>query len=263
MKQRLFRPALILILIGICVGFACKKDKVEIDSNVASSDEALYKLGEKYLEKDIEKARIYFRQVIDSFPKSYYAQKAKLAIADSYFEKGDEGSMIIAASEYREFIQIYPFSPSAAYAQYKIAMTYFKKILKPGRDQTKTRQALSEFKKVITAYPLSEEAKKAQENIEKCEEYLAEHILHIGELYYKRNSFKASISRLLDILTTYPNFSKMDQVYYYIGNSYFEWKKYDQSLPYLTKLVTDFPESKYADKASDKIDEIEKKREKK
>ncbi len=41
----------------------------------------------KSAKKDAEKARLYFRQVIESFPKSFYAQRAKLAMADSYFAK--------------------------------------------------------------------------------------------------------------------------------------------------------------------------------
>jgi len=153
-----YARALTISLLCIIISFGCGGKKTEISPDVASSDEALFKLGEKFIKKDPEKARLYFRQVIDSFPKSFYAQQAKLAIADSYFKKGDEGNMILAASEYREFISLFPYSPSAPHAQYQIAMTYYKKVLKPGRDQTKTRQALAEFKKVLTNYPLTEDA---------------------------------------------------------------------------------------------------------
>jgi len=256
MNTRIFFLAFLLMVLILCP--MCKKKQLEIDPEIASSDEALFKMGEQFIKKDPEKARLYFRQVIDSFPKSFYAQRAKLAIGDSYFQKGDEGSLILAASEYREFISLYPFSPSAAYAQYQIAMTYYKKALKPGRDQTKTRQALEEFKKVITKYPLSEEAKSSKEKIEDCENRLAEHTLQIGKLYYKMKAFKASTSRLTDILTTYPNFDKMDHVYYYLADSYYKWKKAEQSLPYFTKLVSDFPESEFAKKAEDRLKEIEK-----
>ncbi|MFP4082924.1 MAG: outer membrane protein assembly factor BamD [Candidatus Aminicenantes bacterium] len=243
--------------LSLMISSNCKKEKTEISPEVASSDEALFKLGQEYLDKDPEKARLYLRQVIDSFPKSFYAQRAKLAIADSYFEKGDEGSMILAASEYREFISLFPLSPSAAYAQYQIGMTYFEKALKPGRDQTKTRQALAEFKKVITNYPLSEEAELAQEKIEECEERLAEHTFSIGELYYKMGAYKAAVSRLKEILTQYPNYSKMDEVYYHLADSYYKWKKVEESVPYFTKLISDFPESDYAKKAQHKLKEIE------
>jgi len=254
-KQKLILPTLFLI---IMIGYSCGGKKVEISPDIASSDEELFKLGEQFLKKDPEKARLYLRQVIDSFPKSFYAQQAKLAIADSYFQKGDEGSMILASSEYREFISLFPYSPSAPYAQYQIAMTYYKKVLKPGRDQTKTTLALAEFKNVATNYPTSEQAKLSQEKILDCEERLAAHTLGIGEVYYKMKAFKAAISRLTDILTNYPNFSKMDKVYFFLGDSFYRWNQKEQSIPYFTKLVSDFPQSKYAKKAQEKLEEIEK-----
>ncbi len=168
--------------------------------------------------------------------------------------------MIIAASEYREFISLFPLSPSSAYAQYQIGMTFYKKVLKPGRDQTKTKQALIEFKKVISNYPLSEEAKLSQERIKDCEERLAEHTFGIGHIYYKMGGYRAAISRLKEILTEFPNYSKMDKIYYHLGDSYFRGKRFDESVPYFTKLISDFPESKYAKRAKEKMEEIEKKK---
>jgi len=247
---------LILTLLIMMISLNCGKKDTELTPEVASSDEALFDLGKKYQKKDPERARLYFRQLIDSFPKSFYAQQAKLAIADTYFSKADEGNMILASSEYREFIQLYPYSPRAAYAQYQIGMTFYRKALKPGRDQTKTQQALAEFKKVIATYPLSEEAKSAQEKIKDCEERLAAHISEIGRFYYRRNSFQAAVSRLNEIITTFPNYSKMDEVYFYLADSYFQWNKVDESIPYFTKLISDFPESKYAEKAQRKMEEI-------
>lgn len=250
--------AITVSLLIIILGSACRGKKTEISPDEISSDENLYNQGEKYIKKDPERARLYFRQVIDSFPKSFYAQRAKLAIADSYFQMGDEGSMILAASEYREFITLFPFSPSAPYAQYQIAMTFYKKILRPGRDPTKTRQALEEFKRVVNNYPTSEEANSAREKIIDCEERLAEHNLNIGKYYYKTNALVSAVKRLREIMTQFPNFSKMDRVYFYLGDSYFKGKNYQQSIPYFTKLISDFPQSKFVKKAQKKLEEIEK-----
>ncbi|HEA64850.1 MAG TPA: outer membrane protein assembly factor BamD [Candidatus Aminicenantes bacterium] len=253
--------ALTISLLCLMISFGCgKKKTAEILPGVASSDEALFKIGEGFIKKDPEKARLYLRQVIDSFPKSFYAQKAKLAIADSYFRKRDQGSMILAASEYREFISLFPYSPSAPLAQHQIGMTFYRKILKPGRDQTKAKQALAEFKKVVTNYPSSEEAKSAQEKILDCEDRLAAHNLHIGAHYYRIKAYKAAISRLAEILTTFPNFSKMDSVYYYLGDSYYKATLVEQSIPYFTKLITDFPQSKLAKKATARLEEAENKK---
>ena len=243
----------------VVIGTGCRGTQTEIAPDIASSDENLFRTGEQFAKKDPEKARTYFRLVIDSFPGTFYAQRAQLAIADSFYEKGDEGNMIIAASEYRDFILLFPLSPSASYAQYRLAMTYFRKALSPGRDQTKTKQALAEFKKVVTNFPLSEQVADSRKQILECEERLAGHNLSIGVHYYKVFALKASTIRLTEILTEYPYFSKMDKVYFYLGDSYFRWNKFEEATPYLRKLITDFPESKYSKRATKRLQEIENK----
>jgi outer membrane protein assembly factor BamD len=253
------RSIALVLIIGLnLVAASCGAKKAVLAPEVASSDEALFKEGEKYVKKDPERARLFFRQVIDSFPRSFYAQRAKLAVADSYFAEGDEGNIILAASEYREFISLHPLSPSAPYAQYRLGLCFYDKSAKPGRDQQKTIQALAEFKKTITAYPLTEEAKLARAKIKECEERLAEHTFTIGLHYYRSEAYKASTSRLIDILTNYPEYTGMDKVYFYLGDSYFNWQKADQSIPYFRKLVTDYPKSKLAAKAEARLKEIDK-----
>jgi outer membrane protein assembly factor BamD len=246
----------LLIMLGLAAG--CHKKTVEITPDLASSDEALYRLGEAEMKKDTEKAILYFRQVMDSFPKSFYAQRAKLLIADAYFRKGDESNLLLAAAEYREFIRTYPYSPSAAYSQYQVAMTFYKKILKPGRDQSKTSQALAEFKKVITDFPASDQAKTAQEKIKDCEERLASHSAEIAIGYNKRRAYRASISRLSEIMTSYPDYSRLYEIYYYLGDCHFMVKMYDQAVPFFTKVVTDYPNLALAKAATKRLVEIEK-----
>ncbi|MBN2205817.1 MAG: outer membrane protein assembly factor BamD [Candidatus Aminicenantes bacterium] len=231
----------------------CRGKKTELLPEQTSSEEALYKMGEESIKKDPEKGRLFLRQVIESFPKGFYAQRAKLAIADSYFERGDEANLILAAAEYREFISLFPYSPSAPYAQYRIAMTFYSKILKPGRDQTKTTQALAEFKRVLAAYPMSDEARQAEEKIKDCENRLAEHSLTIAVHYNNVWAFSAAISRLNEILENYPTFPGMDAVFYYLGDSYMRWGKTDQCRAYFIKVVSDYPKSKFVKKAQNSL----------
>lgn len=253
-------PLILLLLFSLSLSTSCSKKKSDVALEAATSDEALFQLGEKYVKKDPEKARLYFRQVIDSFPRSFYAQRAKLAIADSFFRKGDEGNMILAASEYREFISLYPLSPRTPYAQYQIGLTFWQKSLKPGRDQSKTQQALVEFKRVVTNYPTSEEAKLAEKRIGEAEEKLAKHLSEIGIFYYRVNALKAAEDRLIELITTYPNYSKMDEIYFCLADTYFKWMRYDDSIPYFTKLITDYPKSIYSKRTQKKLEEIEKKK---
>ncbi|MDD8020406.1 MAG: outer membrane protein assembly factor BamD [Acidobacteriota bacterium] len=253
-----------MMILIMLLSVSCHKSKNLIETlpaETAASDENLFNLGQQYLKKDTEKGILFLRQVIDSFPRSFYAQRAKLLIADTYFNKGDETNLILAAAEYREFMTLYPTSPSVPYCQYQIAMTHYKKVMKPGRDQTKTLQALQEFRKVTANYPNSEYAKQAEEKIKDCEQRLAAHEFLIGEFYYKTKAYRAALSRLSEIITKYPEYKGMDGVYFYLADCYFQVKNYEQALPYFTKLITDYPNSKLVKKAQNKlkiIDQIKK-----
>jgi outer membrane protein assembly factor BamD len=254
--KRLLATALAAVVLHAAFGCAVKK-KSEIAPAIANSEEALFTEGQKYLKKDPEKALIYLRQVVDSFPQSFYAQRALLAIADSYYAEGDEGNLILAAAQYRDFLNLYPTSPSASLAQYRVGLCSYEKVLKPGRDQTKTTEALAEFKKTIALFPLSEEAKLAREKIKECEERIAEHLYGIGYHYYRSQAYRAAIDRLTEIPTNYPLFGGMDRVYFAIGDSYFLWNKPAEAVPFFTKLVTDYPKIKLAVKAQARLKEIE------
>lgn len=245
--------AVALIAIAGCSG----KKKAVITPAVATSDEALYKEGERLIKKDPDKALVFFRQVMESFPKSFYAQRAMLGIAETYYIKGDEANLVLAAAQYRTFLGLYPSSPSAPMAQYRIALCAFNKMLKPGRDQTKTEEALTELKKTISFFPLTDEAKEAREKVKECENRLAESSFGVAEFYYKKDTFRPAISRLTEILTEYPAFPEMDKVYFILGDSFFQSKKQAEAGPYFIKLISDFPKSKYVEKAQKRLKEIE------
>jgi outer membrane protein assembly factor BamD len=249
----------VLATAALLAAAACtpQTKQVVIPPEVASSDEALFREGERLMKRDPERALLYFRQIQESFSRSFFAQRAMLAIGDTYFEQSDEANMILAAAQYRSFLNLYPTSPSAPLAQYRVGLCSYKNMLKPGRDQTKTEEALAEFKKTIQLFPLAEEAKLAREKLKECEDRLAEHLFGIGDYYFRSKSYKAAIVRLNEILLKYPLFPNMDKVYFGLGESFFFWGKHPESVPYYTKLVTDYGTSKYGLKAQKRLKEIE------
>lgn len=253
------RTLAVWLTAALLAASACtpQKKQVVIPPEVATSDEALFREGERLMKRDPERAMMYFRQIQESFSRSFFAQRAMLAIGDTYFEQGDEANLILAAAQYRSFLNLYPTSPSAPLAQYRVALCSYKNMLKSGRDQTKTEEALAEFKKTLSLFPLSEEAKLARDKIKECEDRLADHLFQIGDYYYRAKSYKAAVVRLNEILLKYPLFPQMDKVYFGLGDSFFLWGKHSEAVPYYTKLVTDYAKSKYGQKAQKRLKEIE------
>ena len=80
------------------------------------------------------------------------AQKAKINIADSYYNEKGESSLMLAVSEYEEFVGMYPNSPDAVYAKFQIGECFFRRMRKPGRDQDFTYRTIEAFEIMIRIF---------------------------------------------------------------------------------------------------------------
>jgi len=59
-------------------------------------------------------------------------------------------------------------------------------------------------------------------------------------------------------MSTYPEYSRLDRLYYYLGDCHFWLRQYDQAAPFFAKVVSDYSGQKLAKDASKKLAEIEK-----
>jgi uncharacterized protein (DUF2225 family) len=68
---------------------------------------------------------------------------------------------------------------------------------------------------------------------------------------------KAIADRLNEIIDTHPDFSKMDEVYYLLGEVYHRLADKDKAVHYLGKVVTEMPDSKYFREAKKRLEELQ------
>lgn len=84
-------------------------------------DRILYEAALQKLEHgDYEDARRRLNSLINSYDRSGYLPKAKLAIADSWFREGGAHGLAQAKAEYRDFIRFYPNTPEAAESKSRV-----------------------------------------------------------------------------------------------------------------------------------------------
>src|SRR5262245_21156372 len=106
-------------------------------------DKYLYDRGTEALQKKRWlDAKEYFQRLVDSYPQSPYRQGARLGIGDAQLGEGGYSSYVLAAETFREFLRFYPLNERADYAQYRLAVTQYKQMLSPDRDQTSTIDTL-------------------------------------------------------------------------------------------------------------------------
>ncbi len=236
-----------VILAALLFVFGCGgTKKSELDPS-KQSDKELYELGVRELEdQNYDKARAAFKLVFDNFPKSDYRILAKLNYADSFYKQGNNANWILAIQEYQDFITLFPFSPKAAYAQYQIGACYYQMMEKPDRDQTNTRKALDEFRKVIDGYPNGQYYKSAYDRLIECYQRLAEHEFIIARYYNRTGRHIAAVERLKELLKKYPESVHIPDHYYYLAQSLEELSQSAESCVYYNKVVEKWPSSEFS-----------------
>ena len=235
---------------------ACGNKDV-LPQNVANPDRFLFERGETALkEKKWLEAREYFRQVFENYPQSPLRPEAKLGIADTYLGEKSTESLVLADGEYREFLTYYPRNARADYAQYKLAMTYFQQMRRADRDQTATREALTEFQAFFDRFPDSALMPEVRANWRIARDRLSDSEVLVGETYIRIGVPGGAASRFLAILKDDPNYTHRDAVYYHLAELYLKSDKKAQAIPYYQRLVDEFVKSEFLERAQKRLKEL-------
>src|SRR5580658_10571340 len=153
------RWAVMLAVVSIgasSCGFKHTKYENPITKDTEQPDKALYDKAVKDLQKGrFEMSRLTLNTLINTYESSEYLAKAKLAIADSWYQEGGVSGFAQAEAEYKDFELFYPTMPEAAESQYKICKLHFEEMGKPDRDSNQALRAEQECKQVILQYPNS------------------------------------------------------------------------------------------------------------
>jgi len=247
------RALLHALALGVAVASAAcaHHGEPDIATLASNSDQVIWEAGQKAFEKhQWESARQHFRRIIDGFPQSEFAPAARLALGDSYFQEGGTANDILAIGAYREFLTLYPSHPKSDYSQFQIAEAYYRQRNGPDRDQTATHNALSEYERVAELYPNSSHVQRAQERIVECRQTLARAEFLAGYFYqHTRQYCRAAVSRYEGIVADYPDYKRLDEVLYRLGECLVETGRAAEALPHLSRLLSEYPQSEYAGSA--------------
>jgi outer membrane protein assembly factor BamD len=220
-------------------------------------DRWLYERGMAELErKRWIRAREHFRALVDTYPTSLHRQDAKLGIGDSFFGEKSADSDVLAASEYREFLRYFPFAPRADYAQFKLAQTQIRQVLKPERDQTPTRDALRELQTFMTTYPDSKYLPEVTELYRQMRDRLSDSEMVVARYYFKVRHYLGTISRLEELMKVDPGYTNRDGMYYLLGETYYRVGRKGEAKVLFDRLLSEFKESDYLDDAKKRAEEL-------
>ena len=185
-----------------------------------SSSEAL-EIGKQLLvEEKFNQALQHLVHAFEVEPNSETGREGLLLAADALFLRGGYQSYVEAEQRYRDFLNRFPTSDRASYAQFRLASALAERIEKPDRDQQTARQAQTEFENVRRLYPTSQYAGQAAQQIVEVRNQLAEHEFVVGAYYYRSRTPRAAGERFRGMLEQYPDYPEKDKIRAYMCLTY-------------------------------------------
>jgi outer membrane protein assembly factor BamD len=230
---------------------------------VVGRDRVLFEEAAKEVRKNnYDTGRLLFATIINTYPDSPFLPLAKLAIADSFFLEGTTSALIQAAQSYQDWLTFFPTDPLADDASLKVAEAEMRQMGLSDRDISHAKKAEQRLKVLLQQYPNSTLRETVEVRLQEVQENLAMHNLQIARFYYDvkyttgKGGLKGSQSRLKEIVDKYPCFSYNDEVFYRLGATYQAEEEPDEAARYYQKLVQEYPESEYIEKAKDQLNII-------
>jgi outer membrane protein assembly factor BamD (BamD/ComL family) len=90
------------------------------------------------------------------------------------------------------------------------------------------------------------------------QEKFAEHNLDVGKQYYKRKAYAGAKDRLEEVLAGYPEYTKIDEVCFLLGQIYVKMDDPLHAREVFQKIVDERPDSPFAKKAREELDKLPK-----
>jgi outer membrane protein assembly factor BamD len=228
---------------------ACQNDPdIDITKLTAETDppEVLYNQGLANLNagKTTEAAR-KFDAIDQQHPFSEYARKALVMRSFVNYRNGQYQDAINGASRY---LNLYPESEDAAYAQYIVGLAYSKQIPAVTQDQKPAFKTIEAMQAVITKYPDSEYVEDAQAKLRFAKDQLAGKEMQVGRYYLERKEYLAAITRFRSVVEQYPNTNQVEEALSRLVETYFAMGITTEAQTAAAVLGHNYPDSQwYAD----------------
>ncbi len=189
-----------IILISIMLA-ACASNKDNEIEYVERSLSTIYNSALKsLLEKDYENATLEFEEVERQHPYSEWAKKAILMSSYASYKNRD---YVKTETNLKRYLNLYPASELAPYAQYLLGVSYFDQIIEITRDQTAVKSAIDVFRLILDRYPKTNYAKDAYYKIIYLENNLAAKEVDVAMTYLSLKKYSAAVKRFKFVVNNY------------------------------------------------------------
>jgi outer membrane protein assembly factor BamD len=213
--------------------------KPEIVSNLPA--EEIYNDGLARVQKgDFDGAVKKFSSLDKQYPYSDWARKGLIMEAYANYEGGFYEESVTAS---RRYLQSYPNTPDAAYAQYLMASSYYDQIPDITRDQEKSERAILALQELVQRYPTSEYVADARKKIQVASDQLAGKELEVGRFYLQKRNYAGAINRFRNVVSRYQTTRHVEEALERLTEAYMAMGIVSEAQTAAAVLGHNFPDS--------------------
>jgi outer membrane protein assembly factor BamD len=190
----------------------------------------------------VSEASKKFDAIDRQHPYSEYASKALIMSAFTNYRQARYPEAINAGQRY---VQLYPTSDDAAYAQYLVGLSYFRQIRDVTQDQRESRRAIAAMEAVEQRWPDSEYVEDAQSKIRFARDQLAGKEMQVGRYYLERREYLAAIKRFRYVVENYANTRHVEEALARLVEAYLAMGIASEAQAAAAVLGHNYPESQW------------------
>lgn len=237
--------ALPLIVAPLFLTACASNDDMDLAKYVDQTEPAdtLYNQGLANLSAGrIGEASKKFEAVDRQHPYSEFARKALIMSAFTNYRQGNYDETISAGERY---VQLYPTTDDAAYAQYLIGLSYFRQIRDVTQDQREARKTIEAMDSLVQRWPESEYVEDANTKIRFARDQLAGKEMQVGRYYLERREYLASIKRFRYVVENYSNTRHIEEALARLVEAYYAMGLASEAQTAAAVLGHNYPESQW------------------
>ncbi len=234
-----------LAILPLSLGACASNDDIDLATYVEQTEPAdqLYNQGLANLNAGrLNEASKKFEAVDRQHPYSEYARKSMVMGAFTNYRQGKYEEAI---NQGKRYVQLYPSSEDAAYAQYIVGLAYFRQIKDVTQDQKESRRAIEAMEEVEQRWPDSEYVEDAKAKIRFARDQLAGKEMQVGRYYLERREYIAAAKRFRYVVEVYGNTRHVEEALARLTETYLAMGLATEAQSAAAALGQNYPDSRW------------------